>query len=98
MGGNDRKEWHRMKPTSRKHSDILNTYHWLVVITALLLAACQPIRPEAASTATSTVSAETPTASTTSLVGTWTTTVTKEDVLRVVPDFKQEHLCDNTGY
>ncbi|BCW51061.1 hypothetical protein [Arthrobacter sp. StoSoilB13] len=31
------------------------------------------------------------------LVGTWASTVTKEDALRVVPDFKQEFLCDNTG-
>ena len=31
------------------------------------------------------------------LVGTWTSTVTREDVLRVVPDFHQEALCENTG-
>jgi hypothetical protein len=31
------------------------------------------------------------------LVGTWTSTVTKEDALRVVPDFHQEALCENTG-
>lgn len=31
------------------------------------------------------------------LVGTWTSTVTKQDVLRVVPDFHQEALCENTG-
>jgi hypothetical protein len=31
------------------------------------------------------------------VVGTWTSTVTKEDVLRVMPDFHQEALCDNTG-
>jgi hypothetical protein len=31
------------------------------------------------------------------LVGTWTTTVTKDDLLRVVPDFKREYLCDNAG-
>jgi hypothetical protein len=31
------------------------------------------------------------------LVGMWTTTVTKEDLLRVVPDFKPEYLCDNAG-
>ena len=31
------------------------------------------------------------------LVGTWTTTVTKDDLLRVIPDFKPEYLCDNAG-
>ena len=31
------------------------------------------------------------------IVGTWTSTVTKEDVLRVMPDFHQEALCDNSG-
>ena len=31
------------------------------------------------------------------LVGTWTTTVTKADLLRVAPDFKPEYLCDNAG-
>jgi len=33
----------------------------------------------------------------TALVGAWTTTITKEDLLRVVPDFKPEFLCDNAG-
>ena len=31
------------------------------------------------------------------LIGTWTSTVTKEDLLRVMPDFHQEALCDNSG-
>jgi hypothetical protein len=31
------------------------------------------------------------------LVGSWTTTVTKEDLLRVVPDFKTAFLCDSAG-
>jgi hypothetical protein len=31
------------------------------------------------------------------LVGSWTTTLTKEDLLRVVPDFKPEFLCDSAG-
>jgi hypothetical protein len=31
------------------------------------------------------------------LVGTWTGSVTKEDLVRVVPDFPKEHLCDNAG-
>ncbi len=33
----------------------------------------------------------------TALVGARTTTVTKEDLLRVIPDFKPEFLCDNAG-
>jgi predicted small lipoprotein YifL len=33
----------------------------------------------------------------TALVGAWTTTLSKEDLLRVVPDFKPEFLCDSAG-
>ena len=40
-----------------------------------------------------------PSASATSseLVGTWTSTVTKEDLVRAVPDFPKEYQCDNAG-
>lgn len=31
------------------------------------------------------------------LVGSWTTTVSKEDLVRVRPEFPQEFLCDNAG-
>lgn len=31
------------------------------------------------------------------LVGSWTSTVTKEDILRIVPGFPQADLCDNSG-
>ena len=31
------------------------------------------------------------------LVDSWTSTVTKEDLRRVIPDFPREHLCDNAG-
>jgi hypothetical protein len=31
------------------------------------------------------------------VVGAWTSTVTKEDLLRVMPDFEQQYLCDNAG-
>ena len=31
------------------------------------------------------------------LVGSWTSTVTKKDILRVVPDFKLEYMCENAG-
>jgi hypothetical protein len=37
------------------------------------------------------------TGSSSELVGTWTGSVTKEDLQRVVPDFPEEHLCDNAG-
>jgi hypothetical protein len=31
------------------------------------------------------------------LIGNWTSTVTKEDLLRVDPDFPSEYLCENAG-
>ena len=31
------------------------------------------------------------------LIGTWTSTVTKEDILRILPDFEKKSLCDVTG-
>lgn len=31
------------------------------------------------------------------VVGSWTTTITKEDLVRIVPDFLQEYLCNNSG-
>ncbi|HLO17276.1 MAG TPA: lipocalin family protein [Anaerolineales bacterium] len=31
------------------------------------------------------------------IVGTWTSTVTKEDILRVIPGFDQQYLCESTG-
>jgi hypothetical protein len=31
------------------------------------------------------------------LVGSWTSTVTKEDIMRVVPGFEAKWLCDNSG-
>ena len=37
------------------------------------------------------------TGSSSDLVGTWTGSVSKEDLQRVVPDFPEEHLCDNAG-
>jgi len=36
-------------------------------------------------------------AQTQGLVGSWTTTLTKEDLLRVMPDFHQNSLCENAG-
>src|SRR6185369_6890350 len=31
------------------------------------------------------------------ILGSWTTTVTKEDILRVTPGFEKQYLCDNSG-
>jgi hypothetical protein len=31
------------------------------------------------------------------LIGTWTATVTREDILGVVPDFPAKYLCENAG-
>src|SRR6476469_1204836 len=75
----------------------------LLFLAVLSVAACQPIRPPAADSVTPTAPSSS-TATATPLpevvgtpVGTWTTTVTKEDLLRVAPDFLQEYLCDNAG-
>jgi len=66
-----------------------NRLPYLFVVTALLIiTACAP------------KSTPQPVASTSldqHLVGSWTSTVTKEDILRVVPDFQQQYLCDNSG-
>jgi hypothetical protein len=69
-------------------------YLCAIVAMVALLSACGQ-----ASTATpSTPPANTPAPDPAqALVGAWTTTVTKEDLLRVIPDFKSEYLCDNAG-
>ena len=51
-------------------------------LSAILLASCAPAAPPDPRQA---------------LVGTWRSTVTQEDVLRVAPDFHREALCENTG-
>jgi hypothetical protein len=69
-------------------------YLCAIVAMAALLSACgqAPIAPP------STPPTNTPAPDlATALVGAWTTTLTKEDVLRVVPDFKPEFLCDSAG-
>lgn len=62
---------------------LLKLFTPLVFLSIILLVSCAP--PAAAPDPKQ------------ALVGTWTSTVTKEDVLRVVPDFRQEFLCENTG-
>ena len=62
-----------------------------------LLAACTPA---ATQEPTATPAPPVPTATQDpqlALVGSWTSTVTKEDILQLMPDFHQEALCDNTG-
>jgi len=69
--------------------------HILLLCMILILASCAP-----AATTEPTKTPEPPTATPDpkqALVGSWTSTVTKEDLLRVVPDFPQEYLCDNAG-
>lgn len=68
----------------------------MLLLSAILLASC--------SSASATVPTNTPTPAPTAtpdpkqaLLGFWTSTVTKEDVLRVVPDFLMEYLCENIG-
>lgn len=65
-----------------------------VTIIALLLTACgqTPTAQRVPSPAATSAPAVEP-----ALVGTWTTTVTKNDLVRVVPDFKPEFLCANAG-
>ena len=68
-------------------------------------AAAPPAAPTIAPTMAATMAATTaPSAAPTAasdhaqaIVGVWTTTITKEDLLRVVPDFKPEFLCDSAG-
>lgn len=65
---------------------------WITVVACvqamLLLSACSTSDDEP-STTSAKPGAE--------LVDSWVTTVTKDDLRRVVPDFPREHLCDNAG-
>jgi hypothetical protein len=60
----------------------------LALVGAVMLAACSSDDPKEATTSAK-PGAE--------LVDTWETTVAKDDLRRVVPDFPREHLCDNAG-
>jgi hypothetical protein len=61
----------------------------IVVLLVVPLAAC-------AAAATPVAPAEAPDPKQ-ALLGNWTSTVNKEDLLRVVPDFPTEYLCENAG-
>ena len=72
----------------------------VLLLFPLLFAACAPAAtPEPTATLAPT---EPPSPTATSdpkqaLIGSWTTTVSKEDLVRVQPEFPQEYLCDNAG-
>jgi hypothetical protein len=75
-----------------------NRFSHLMVVMLLvvaLLAACAPAATPAA-TSTPVPPTATPDPNE-ALVGTWTSTVTKEDLLRVDPYAPAEHICENTG-
>ena len=66
----------------------------------LLLAACTPAATQEPTATPAPTEPPVPTATPDPqlpLIGSWTSTVTKEDLLRVMPDFHQEALCDNSG-
>ena len=72
----------------------------VLLLFPLLFAACAPAAtPEPTATPAPT---EPPAPTATpdlkqALVGSWTSTVSKEDLVRVRPEFPQEFLCDNAG-
>jgi hypothetical protein len=78
---------------TREVSNLPNFRH-LSGMTALLLL---PMLLLASCTAAAAPAPTATPAPTQGLVGSWTSTVTKEDLLRVMPDFHKEALCDNAG-
>jgi hypothetical protein len=71
------------------------TPRWIVaIVVMLLLVACQPIQPPTPAPVTTTTATQTLASGP---IGTWTATITSEDILRVVPDFPPQFLCENTG-
>ena len=66
-----------------------------VFLMVILLTACAPAAtPAPISTPAPPTAASNPQDA---LVGTWTSTVTKEDLQRVDPDFPAEYMCENSG-
>lgn len=80
-----------------QHSKILVA---LLLLFPILFAACAPAATSAPEATLAPTDPPAPTATPDpklALVGSWTTTVTKEDLVRIRPEFPQEHLCDNAG-
>lgn len=77
-------------------------FHLLMVIALLTITACSS-QPAATPDPTATPAPTEPPLPTATpdpklvLVGSWITTVTKEDLVRVRPEFPPEHLCENAG-
>jgi hypothetical protein len=67
----------------------LSPWSTAAVLPIALLMACSASEDKPSSSSTTKAGAE--------LVGSWTATVTKQDLRRVVPDFPKQHLCDNAG-
>ena len=67
----------------------------ITLLSMIFLVSCTP-----ATTPQPTNTPEPPTATPDpkqALIGSWTSTVTKEDLVRVRPEFPEEFLCDNSG-
>jgi len=72
----------------------------VLLIAGILLSACAPAATEQPTATPAPTEPPAPTATTDpklALVGSWTSTVSKEDLVRVRPEFPQEFLCDNAG-
>jgi hypothetical protein len=67
----------------------------LIVIALLAVTGCASVTTSLTTTAESTQ--QPATTSSLALVGTWTSTITKEDLLRVELPLPQEYLCGNAG-
>ena len=64
-----------------------------LIMISLTLAACAPATPPATLPPAASTAAEPKQV----ILGSWTTTVTKKDILRVMPGFEEKYLCDNSG-
>jgi hypothetical protein len=82
------------KLVQRRITTMMMRYICAIVAMLILLAACGQAPTATPSTPPTNTPAPDPAQA---LVGSWTTTLTKEDLLRVVPDFKPEFLCDSAG-
>jgi hypothetical protein len=77
-------------------------FHLLMMIALLTITACSS-QPAATPDPTATLAPTEPPLPTATpdsklvLVGSWITTVTKEDLVGVRPEFPPEHLCENAG-